>query len=589
MKNMKKKEGISKFKFFYFLVVVFSFSFFIFDFGKTMAASLYFSPSSGLYEVGKTFSVSLYVSSADEAMNAASGVISFPQDKLEVISLSKAGSIFSLWVQEPSFSNSAGTVSFEGIVLNPGFIGSRGKIITITFRAKAGGNAPLTFSSGSVLANDGKGTNMLTGLGNANFSISAIEPGAPEIVTPAEIAGAPEAPVISSPTHPDPNKWYALKDAKFNWELPSGATGARLLVGRIPNALPTVTYIPAISSRELHNLEDGIWYFSVRLRNNAGWGAVSHFRFQIDTEKPSRFEITEVRRTDLTEPKAKFIFDASDKTSGIDHYEIQINNGNSQVWQDDGSHRYETPVLEPGKYTLIAKAVDKAGNALANSAEFIVEPLEAPLITEWPRELQSEDQLIVKGASKYPNAQIIVFLQKEGKDTKSQSTRSDDKGNFVFVADGKLSDGAYKLWAKVVDERKAQSKPSDTVTIAVGRPAFLKLGSWAVSLLAVVIPLVALIFILLFIIWYGWHKFASFREKLKNLRKEADKAELAIHKAFDVLKEDIRDQVKLLEKTRTRRQLTEEEEKIIKQLRKDLDDAEKLVKKELQNIEEAVK
>lgn len=152
------------------------------------------------------------------------------------------------------------------------------------------------------------------------------------------------------------------------------------------------------------------------------------------------------------------------------------------------------------------------------------------------------------------------------------------------MADEKLSDGAYKLWATVVDERDAQSKPSDTVTIAVGRPAFLKLGSWAVSLLAVVVPLVALIFILLFIIWYGWHKFASFRKKLKNLRKEVREAESALHKAFDILKEDIRDQVKLLEKTRTKRQLTEEEEKIIKQLRKNLDDTEKFVRKEIEEL-----
>ena len=49
------------------------------------AATLYFSPSSGSHAVGTTFPVNIYVSSADQAMNAASGVISFPSDKLEVI------------------------------------------------------------------------------------------------------------------------------------------------------------------------------------------------------------------------------------------------------------------------------------------------------------------------------------------------------------------------------------------------------------------------------------------------------------------------------------------------------------------------
>ncbi len=553
------------------------------------AATLNFSPSSGSHAVGTTFSVSIYVSSADQALNAASGVISFPNDKLEVTSLSKTGSIFTLWVQEPAFSNSAGTVNFEGIVLNPGFTGSSGKAITIVFRTKAAGNAPLTFSSGSALANDGKGTNILTGMGDANFSIGTIQPGAPEIVTPAEVAGTPEAPIISSLTHSDPNKWYAESSAKFNWNVPKDITAVRLLVGKIPNAIPTITYTSPINSKEIADLTDGIWYFSVRLKNSAGWGAVSHFRFQVDTEKPTNFDITEIERKDLTDPFAKFIFDASDKTSGIDHYEVQIDNNDSEIWQDDGSHTYATPVLDSGKRTLIAKVVDKAGNSLASSADFTIEALEAPTITEYPKELQSGDMLTIKGKTKYSDAQINFWLQHEKDDPKNYSVKSDQGGKFTFVADNRLSSGVYTAWAEVTDANGAKSNSSEKVTISVGQPAFLKIGSWAVGFLAVIIPLVVLIFALLFIIWYGWHKFGSFRKKLGKIKKEVREAESALHKTFDMLKEDIRDQVKLLEKTRTKRQLTEEEEKIIKQLRKDLDDAEKFVRKEIEDIEKEVK
>src|SRR3989344_1569285 len=121
------------------------------------AATLSFFPARGEYAVGSTLQVSAYVSSEDQAMNAASGVISFPLDKLEVISFSKSGSIITFWVQEPSFSNSAGTFNFEGIVPNPGFTGASGKVITVRFRVKAVGSAFLNFSSGLVLANDGQG------------------------------------------------------------------------------------------------------------------------------------------------------------------------------------------------------------------------------------------------------------------------------------------------------------------------------------------------------------------------------------------------------------------------------------------------
>ena len=552
------------------------------------AATLYFSPSSGSYNVGGTFSVGAYVSSADKAMNAASGTAFFSREQLEIISLSKTGSIFSLWVQEPSFSNSAGTINFEGIAFNPGFTGASGKLITVNFRVKEAGVAVLNFSSGSVLANDGQGTNILTSLGNAQFSLGGVaQPGAPEAVTPAELSGTPQAPEISSPTHPDPTRWYPLDAAKFTWALPADATGARLLVGRISNAVPTVTYIPAISSRELDNLlDDGIWYFSVRLSNDAGWGAISRFRFQIDTEKPTQLIITEIVRADRTDPKVKFIFDASDRTSGIDHYEVQIDNDASQTWQDDGTRTYVTPILGPGKHLLIAKAVDKAGNSLADSVEFEIGALEPPVITEYPKQLSSGESLVVKGTTKYPDAQTAVWFEREGEEIKSQTVGNDAKGNFTLVAEEKLKDGIYKVWAEVIDDRGAKSAPSEKVTISIERSAFLKLGSWAVNLLAVAVPLVALVFILLFIIWHGWHKFSLLRKKLK---KEVREAESALHKAFDLLKEDIGEQIKMLEKTRTKRQLTEEEGKITKQLKKDLDDAEKFVRKEIEDIEKEVK
>ncbi len=86
-------------------------------------------------------------------MNAVSGAISFPKN-LTVSSVSKANSIISLWTVEPTFSNSAGTVNFEGIVLNPGFTGDNGKVMSITFTAKSSGIAAVSYTSGSVLAND---------------------------------------------------------------------------------------------------------------------------------------------------------------------------------------------------------------------------------------------------------------------------------------------------------------------------------------------------------------------------------------------------------------------------------------------------
>ena len=163
------------------------------------AATLSFSRSAASYTVGSTFSVSVYVNSSGQAMNAASGVVSFSASKIEVLSLSRSGSIFSFWVQEPAYSNSAGTVSFAGIVPSPGYSGASGKLITINFRAKAAGTANLSLSSESVLANDGNGTNIFTGSRSSVITIiagPATPP--PSSVTPV----SPTEPV--SPLAPTP-------------------------------------------------------------------------------------------------------------------------------------------------------------------------------------------------------------------------------------------------------------------------------------------------------------------------------------------------------------------------------------------------
>ncbi|GAI09678.1 unnamed protein product, partial [marine sediment metagenome] len=394
----------------------------------------------------------VYVSSADQAMNAASGVVSFPQDKLEVSSLSKSGSIFALWVQEPSFSNSAGTINFEGIVLNPGFTGTAGKIITTNFRVKAAGLANINFSSGSVLANDGKGTNILTSLGSAQFSLGYVGPSVPEATTPSAVSGTPSAPQISSPTHPDPNKWYNKKDAKFTWLIPTDVTGTRLLVGKIPAAIPTVTYVSAISEKDVTNLGDGIWYFHVQLRNTSGWGGVSHFRFQIDTQPPALFEIKFVDGKETNNPRPTVLCETTDSLSGIEYYKVKIGEGNFFTISTEivESNPYTLPLQAPGKRTILVQAFDKASNYMTAVEEFVILPIEAPVITDYPQTLLPGATLLIKGTAVL-EATIKVYIQKDEKEVKIDETKSDKEGKWSYVATEPLEKGVYKIWVEAID------------------------------------------------------------------------------------------------------------------------------------------
>lgn len=437
--------------------------------GVAAGASLYLSPNSGSHTVGDTFSVGIHVSSSEQAMNAVSGILSFSQDRLEIVSFSKDGSIISLWVQEPVFSNGDGTVSFEGIMLDSGFVGSSGTVLTMTFRVKDEGSATVLFSSGSVLANDGEGSNLLSSMGSAQFELVAPVP-----VSKATVATAPAVmetvsetlSLITSSTHPDPDRWYASYNAQFVWPAQEGITAVRLLLDRNALSVPYQTYMPAVYSKEFTDLEDGTWYLHLRLRDENGWGQVSHFRFQIDTEKPHRFDMDIMPREDLTEPRVRFVLDAEDGLSGIKHYELQVDGSGLQVWHDDGSHIYETTTLGPGDHVLLAEAVDEAGNALANFMRFFIEALESPEIFYYPHFLSSGDMLTIKGLS-YPGSQIFVSLQDEEGGTIIKRVKSDSEGGFTVAFDEPLSGGVYTVWADVIDGRGARSESPEKMRLVV--------------------------------------------------------------------------------------------------------------------------
>ncbi|MGB9637416.1 MAG: hypothetical protein ACPLY7_01320, partial [Microgenomates group bacterium] len=364
-------------------------------------------------------------------------------------------------------------------------------------------------------------------------------------------------------------------------------TATRLLVSKAPTASPSVLYIPPIGQKTIEKLEDGVWYFHVQLKNDSGWGQITHFRFQIDTQPPEPFSIKFVEGKETTNPKPTVLFNTTDLLSGIDHYKMKIGEGDVfRISEEEAEevikgNPYTLPLQMPGKRSLLVQAFDKAGNYTTAIEDFVIKPIASPVITEYPKELTSGEILIIKGTS-YPNASVTVWLQRENDAPKSQTIKSDKDGNFTLVAEERLKEGIYKLWAEAVDERGARSNPSDTIIIAVKQPVFLKVGLLAINYFSVILILAVCLILLIALLWYAWHKFSLLRKKL---RKEAREAEAALHKAFDLLHEDIREQIKFLEKTKTKRQLTEEEEEIIKQLKKDLEDAEKFVKKEIEDVE----
>ena len=129
---------------------------------EVQAATMGVYPSTVTRQAGDRFSVSVVVSSPVQSVNGYDGVVTFPSDLLQATGVSK-GRMVDIWTPgSPSISNAAGTVSFSGVSLPPGFTGGSGTVLTINFLTKKSGTGKIAIKSASILANDGSGTNVIT-------------------------------------------------------------------------------------------------------------------------------------------------------------------------------------------------------------------------------------------------------------------------------------------------------------------------------------------------------------------------------------------------------------------------------------------
>lgn len=150
------------------------------------AATLYMDPSTASVGKGGSISVAVRIDTVQgECINAVDGVIAFDPG-LQVSDISTGQSIFSLWIEQPTFNNDTRTITFAGGVPN-GYCGRvdgdpqlTNTIAEIIFRApsftigatasSASSNIYFTEESG-VYLNDGLGTRVAPSFSGATISL----------------------------------------------------------------------------------------------------------------------------------------------------------------------------------------------------------------------------------------------------------------------------------------------------------------------------------------------------------------------------------------------------------------------------------
>jgi len=554
-------------------VIVFVVCCLLFVATPVLAASLYFSPSSGTYQTGRNFTVNIDAQSS-AALNAASGVITFPTDKLEVVGVSKTASIFNLWVQDPSFSNvgAQGNVRFEGIVLNPGFTGS-GELIGITFRVKSSGTADLAFSSGSVLANDGLGTNILSNLGTAAFTLSQSAISTPE--TTAALTDLPLKPFVKQEIKNQdgeivlvrdsetPEKWVNNRYNKLSWTIPSGVTGVSFLFNDRPGSNPGPKSDGFFDNKVYENLDDGIYYAHIRFINASGASPIEHFKLMVDTTSPKPFQITLPDGGATANPMPRMRFETVDNLSGIDRYEIKIDDGEWSNAAKLKAASYVLPKLLPGEHIILVRAYDKAGNYTEEQTKIIISAIVSPAITEYPTNIVSPGQTLVIRGTAVPKATVEIHMNKKGEAPVIFSTQADENGNFEATYENTIPSGAYEVWAKQILESGSESLPSASAYIGVNS-WFWRAWQWVENVGGIIVIILILIVAIAVAGYYFWHRFRMWRIKL---RREVHEAESTLKKGFKTLQREVKGG------------------KPAKKVLKDLSAIEKNIEKEIKDIE----
>jgi hypothetical protein len=473
------------------------------------AATMQLSSNSTSLNTGETTTLRVLLNADGTAVNNAEAVIKFQTDLISVVSISKGGSVFSLWVEDPSFSNSDGTITFNGGIPNPGFSGSQGTIISIVVKAKKAGQATFTLSDAAVRANDGLGTDVLNSKQGKTISIANKDEGVAlsdknTTAVSTQSTSQISTPIITalkitSPTYPDQNKWYNDANGIFKLILPSGSDAVKTSLDNKIAGLPNVLNSPAITEKVFKNLDDGIWYFKVRARKGGVWGPVSIYTARVDKTEPQQDNVS--FNYDDNAKVLNIESTAQDTTSGIDRYEIYLNGVLAKTVPANEfiDNKYSIPLNIAGDNNVKLLVFDYAGNHSESSGTFHASGTLTALLDPMPSIVNVNDKLFIHGKTQNPNVDVSINIKSENGAPTTYFVKSDSEKNFFILAP-KLDVGKYEIWTEIDSDYNKMSSAhlnvevTSHMLISIGTFTFIALYPIAIVSVIILILIIMLMY-----------------------------------------------------------------------------------------------
>jgi hypothetical protein len=405
---------------------------------------------------------------------------------------------------------------------------------------------------------------------------------APEVIVEyVPPANTPNAPQITSTTHPNQNGWSKETTAVFNWTVPAGVIAVRTGLDKSPVAIPTKVYDTAIRTLTLEDLDEGVSYLHIQFKNADGWGKVTHYKMSVDSEKPESFTVSLKDDADLSNPNQILDLVLVDKTSPVTTFKVQLDG--AEPFEHIASSTNPTlPLssLSPGYHTVVIEGFDAAGNSLIATFSFTITSFAKPLITEFPATLNAGVIPVIRGTTK-PNATVTGTLtDPAGVDT-TLTTVADGAGVFTLIPTEPLRIGRYTLVVVATDVSGGQSDPSDSVTIVVSEPGYITIGSFLISFLSVLIPLIALIVLTWLTFIYSLQKMGRLRAKVIV---ESEEAAMMLATEFRHLDQVILEQEEQLQASHKTKKLTKAEAEMFIELKATVAEAKRRVGKEVDDV-----
>ena len=345
-----------------------------------------------------------------------------------------------------------------------------------------------------------------------------------------------------------------------------------------PEKEPTELSNVVIETHKYEDVSDGIKYFHIKFKNKNGWGPVSHRKILIDVTPPNPFEIDLDNGGDTTNPRPEVSFITTDETSGIASYEITLNGEIKAMTKEEHElSPYSLPILKPGQHTLIITAIDMAGNDASSSASFIVDPLRAPIITQIPRIIDKNEELVIQGTSFYSNARIKVYIGQENKEAEELEAKTDSDGAWSYFHKDSLPKGVYQVWAKIIDDRGAESNASEIKILSVKSPSIVCAYGWWIIVFLLLVILGLIIFVIHLRRRYAGQKERAIRESRELEQRLGD--------VFTALKEEV---AELIEFADEKPGVSESEKRVKNKIVEALDISQEFISKEIKDVEKEI-